>query len=41
MEFGFDAILCYTWGNENSDAGHIECSHGPQVSPLCSIHCAI
>ena len=30
-EFRFDAILCSKLGNENSDAGHIKCSRGPQV----------
>jgi len=32
MEFGFDAILYSTLGNENSDAGHIKCSRGTQVA---------
>jgi len=27
----FDAMLCSKLGNENSDAGHIKCSRGPQV----------
>ena len=31
MEFRYDAILCFNLGNENSDAGHIECSRGSQV----------
>jgi len=32
MELGFDAILCCKVGKENSDAGNIECSRGPQDS---------
>jgi len=31
MELRFDAKLHSNVGNENSDAGHIKCSHGPQV----------
>jgi len=31
MELRFDAVLCLNLGNENSDAGHIKCSRGPQV----------
>jgi len=31
-ELRFDAPLCSILGNENFDAGHIKCSHGPQVT---------
>jgi len=31
MELRFDAKLHSNMGNENSDAGHIKCSGGPQV----------
>jgi len=31
MELRFDAMLYSDLGNENSDAGHIKCSRGPQV----------
>jgi len=31
MELRFDAMFCSKVGNENSDAGHIKCSRGPQV----------
>jgi len=31
MDLRFDAILYSKSGNENSDAGHIKCSRGPQV----------
>jgi len=31
MELRFDAMLCFNLGNENSDAGHIKFSCGPQV----------
>jgi len=31
MELRFDAMLYSNLGNENSDAGHIKCSCGPQV----------
>jgi len=31
MGFRFGAMLCANLGEENSDAGHIECSRGPQV----------
>jgi len=24
-------MLCYNLGNETSDAGHIKCSHQPQI----------
>jgi len=30
MELRFDAMLYSNLGNENSDAGHIKCSRGPQ-----------
>jgi len=36
MELRFDAMLCSNLGNENSDAGHIKCSRGPQVPHPCS-----
>jgi len=35
MEFRFDSILCSELGKENSDAGHIKCSRGPQVPHPC------
>jgi len=31
MELRFDAMLCFNLGNENSDAGHVKFSCGPQV----------
>ena len=31
MEIRFDGILYFNLCNENSDAGHIKCSPGPQV----------
>jgi len=31
MELRFDAMLYSDMGNENSDAGHVKCSRGPQV----------
>jgi len=31
MEIRFDAMLYSNKNNENSDAGHIKCSCGPQV----------
>ena len=42
MEFRFDAMLSYNFGNENSDAGHIKRSRGPhltrrQVAHPCSV----
>jgi len=36
MELHLDAMLCSNIGNKNSDAGHIKCSHGPQVPHTCS-----
>jgi len=30
-EFRFDAMLCSYLSKENSDAGHIKCSRGPQI----------
>ena len=36
MDFRFDVMLCSILGSENSDAGHIECSRGPQVPHPCS-----
>jgi len=42
MEIRFDALLYSKLGNENSDAGHINCSRelhlarGPQVPHPCS-----
>jgi len=36
MELRFDAILYSNLSNENSDAGHIKCSRGPQVPNSCS-----
>jgi len=35
MEFRFYAMLCSNFGNEYSDAGHIECTHCPQVPYPC------
>jgi len=35
MEFHFDAMLCSNFSNQNSGAGHIECSHRPQVPHPC------
>jgi len=32
MEFPFDAMLCSTLGNENSDAGYIKFSDGPHLA---------
>jgi len=37
MEFRFDAMLCSNLGHKNSDAGHIECSRGPQVPHPCAV----
>jgi len=37
MELRFDAMLYSYLGNENSDAGHIKYSRGPQVLHPCSI----
>jgi len=37
MELRFDAILYSKLGNKNSDAGHIKCSHRPQVPHPCYI----
>jgi len=34
MELRFDTMLYSNLGNENSDAGHIKCSGGPQVPTL-------
>jgi len=34
MELRFDAILFSKLGDENSDAGHVKCSRGPQVPRL-------
>jgi len=34
-EFRFNAMLCFITVNENSDAGHINCSYGPQVPHPC------
>jgi len=31
MELRFEAMLYSYFGNENSDADHIQCSRGPQV----------
>ena len=31
MELWFKAMMYSNLGNENSDAGHIKCSRGPQV----------
>jgi len=36
MELHLDAMLCSNIGNKNSDAGHIKCSHRPQVPHTCS-----
>jgi len=33
----FDAMLCSNLGKENSSAGHIKCSRGPQVPHPCYI----
>jgi len=35
MELRFDAILYSKLGKENSNAGHIKCSRGPQVPHPC------
>ena len=35
-EARFDVILYSKLGNENSDAGHIKCSRGPQVPHPCA-----
>jgi len=32
MELRSDAMLYSNLGNENSDADHIKCSRGPQIS---------
>jgi len=32
MELRFDAMLYSNPSNENSDAGHIKCSHGPYLA---------
>jgi len=37
IELRFDAILYSNMGNENSVAGHIKYSRGPQVPHPCSI----
>jgi len=38
MELRFDAILYTNLGNENSNAGNIKCSRGPQVrQPYCRV----
>ena len=37
MELRSDAMLYSNLGNENSDAGHIKCSRGPQVLHSCSV----
>jgi len=38
MAIRFDAILYFKLGNESSDAGHINCSRGPQVPyPCCRV----
>jgi len=39
MELRFDAILYSELGNENSYAGHIKCSCGPQVPCSCVKRC--
>jgi len=31
MELRFEAMLCSNLGNEDSVAGHVKCSRGPQV----------
>jgi len=36
MELRFDVILYSKLGNQNSDAGHIKRSGGPQVPHSCS-----
>ena len=36
MELHYDVILYSKFNNENSDAGHIKCSHGLQVSYPCT-----
>jgi len=36
MELRFDAMLYSNLGNENSDAGHIKRSRGPQVPHRCA-----
>jgi len=47
MELRFDAVLCSKLADQNSDAGHIECSHrphlarGPQVPHPCSSRSAL
>jgi len=42
MELRFDTMLYFNLGNENSDAGHIKCSRGPQaptpVVKSCTLH---
>jgi len=35
MELYFDAMLCFNFDNEYSDAGHIKCSCEPQVHHPC------
>ena len=37
MEFRCDAMLFSNMRNENSDAGHVKCSRGPQVPHPCTI----
>jgi len=32
MELRLHVMLCSNLGNENSDAGHIKCSHGPHLA---------
>jgi len=43
MELRFDAMLFHNLGNGKFDAGHIKCSHGPQVPNPCKLfthkHC--
>jgi len=35
MEFRFDEMLCFNLGKENSDAGHIKYSSGPNGPAGC------
>jgi len=32
MEFHFGAMLCSNLGNKNSEAGRINCPHGPHLA---------
>ena len=38
MELHFDAMLCSNVGNENTDVGHMKCSHRPRF-PAPALNC--